>query len=165
MVSGNFDILQIFNKEAIATSAQVVRKSFKTVATDMGLTRKNCPTHPSFITDNQLIALHEKGLTFFGGFLDKQQIGFVAVEKADKSLYYMEKLAVLPLERHRGYGRNLVEFVNEYVRAQGGNKISIGVIDEQIILKVWYKKIGFKEVSTKKFEHLPFTVCYMEMDI
>jgi len=165
MVRGDFDILPVFGKERISVSAGIVRKSFNTVALDLGLTRQNCPTHPSFITNVQLFELYERGLMFFGGFLSAQQIGFVAVEKADPSLYYMEKLAVIPAERHHRYGRKLVEFVIEYVRAHGGKKISIGTIDEQTVLKEWYKNIGFKEVSTRKFAHLPFTVCYMEIDL
>jgi ribosomal protein S18 acetylase RimI-like enzyme len=151
MVRGDFDILPVSDKERISASAGIVRKSFKTVALDLRLTRQNCPTHPSFITNVQLFALYEKGLMFFGGFLNAEQIGFVAVEKADPLLYYMEKLAVLPAKRHHSYGRKLVEFVCEYVRAHGGKKISIGTVDEQTVLKKWYKNIGFKEVSTKLY--------------
>lgn len=165
MVRGVFDILPISDKEIISASAGIVRKSFKTVALDFGLTRQNCPTHPSFITNVQLFALYKKGLVFIGGFLNAEQVGFVAVEKADPLLYYMEKLAVIPTERHHRYGCKLVEFVIEYVQAHDGKKISIGVIDEQTVLKEWYKNIGFKEASNRKFAHLPFTVCYMEIDL
>lgn len=165
MVRGDFDILPISDKERISASAGIVRKSFKTVALDLRLTRQNCPTHPSFITNVLLFALYEKGLMFFGGFLNAKQIGFVAVERADPLLYYLEKIAVLPADRHHGYGRKLVEFVIKYDRAYGGKKISIGTVDEQTVLKDWYKNIGFKEVSTRKFAHLPFTVCYMEINL
>jgi ribosomal protein S18 acetylase RimI-like enzyme len=165
MVRGDFDILPLSDRERISASAGIIRKSFKTVASDLGLTRQNSPTHPSFITNVQLFGLYKRGLMFFGGFLSAKQIGFVAVERVDPLLYYMEKLAVLPPERHHGYGRNLVEFVIEYVRTRGGKKLSIGVIDGQAVLKEWYKNIGFKAVSTRKFAHLPFTVCYMEFDL
>jgi ribosomal protein S18 acetylase RimI-like enzyme len=164
-MAGNFSILPVSGLNSIAISAEIVRKSFKTVAVELGLTRKNCPTHPSFITNRQLKALRERGLLFFGGYLDNTQVGFVAVEKADPKLYYMEKLAVLPANRHHGFGRNLVEFVFGYVNSQDGEKISIGVIDEQTVLKDWYNKLGFKEVSTRRFPHLPFTVCYMETEL
>ena len=63
------------------------------------------------------------------------------------------------------YGQELVEFTIDQVSKHGGKKISIGTIDEQTILKNWYKKLGFKEISTRKFEHLPFTVCYMEIEV
>lgn len=160
-----FSVNKIFSTIEIRNSTHVIRNSFRTVAKEFDLTRKNCPTHPSFITTKQLLNLKKKGLSFFGGYLDEVQIGFIAIEKADMTLYYLEKLAILPDQRHYGYGQRLVEFAINYVQEHGATKISIGTIDEQIILKEWYKKLGFKEVSTKQFSHLPFTVCYMEIDV
>jgi diamine N-acetyltransferase len=165
MQNQGFQISQIYDSLGIKNSARVIRNSFKTVAREFNLTRANCPTHPSFVTVKKLNELKKKGLIFFGGFSGEVQIGFVALEKADAILYYMEKLAVLPNHRHHGYGRGLVEFAIEHVKKQNAAKISIGTIDEQTVLKEWYKKLGFKEVSTKKFLRLPFTVCYMEIKI
>lgn len=45
------------------------------------------------------------------------------------------------------------------------NKIKIGIVEENTILKEWYEKIGFVHTGTKKFEHLPFTVGFMEIEI
>jgi N-acetylglutamate synthase-like GNAT family acetyltransferase len=97
--------------------------------------------------------------------VDDRQVGFVAMEKADDAVYYLEKLAVLPEYRHNGYGRELVQFVLETAATGGAKKLSIGIIYEQAVLKDWYKDIGFRETSTKKFEHLPFTVGFMEIDL
>jgi ribosomal protein S18 acetylase RimI-like enzyme len=98
-------------------------------------------------------------------FSGDRQVGFVAIEKADNNLYYMEKLAVLPEYRHKGYGTRLVRFVLDYIKNKGGKKLSTGIIDEHTILKNWYKGMGFKEISTQKFPHLPFTVCFMEKEL
>ena len=113
----------------------------------------------------QLSRLQSKGLEFFGLFLGSRQIGFVAVEKVDDTLYYMEKLAVLMEHRHRGHGRELVDFVIQYIKNDGGRILSIGIIDKQMVLKDWYKEIGFREMSTKEFEHLPFIVRFMDLSI
>lgn len=163
MINQDFNIRRISDNVEIRNSARVIRNSFKTVAKELNLTRTNCPTHPLFITIQQLVDLNKKGLIFFGGFLGEVQVGFVALEKANMDLYYLEKLAILPDRRHHGYGQRLVEFAIDYVQKNNARRISIGTIDEQTILKEWYKKLGFKEVSTKKFSHLPFTVCYMEI--
>jgi hypothetical protein len=48
---------------------------------------------------------------------------------------------------------------------QDGIKIVISIIDENIILKNWYEKIGFVHIGVGKFAHLPFTVGYMEFSI
>ena len=87
------------------------------------------------------------------------------MEKADDSLYYLEKLSVLPEYRHNRYGGELVRFVLDTVVAKGAKKLSIGIIYEQTVLKDWYKDIGFRETGTRKFEHLPFTVGFMEIDL
>lgn len=47
----------------------------------------------------------------------------------------------------------------------GANKIKIGIVEENTILKEWYEKIGFVHTGTKKFEHLPFNVGFMEIEI
>ena len=158
-------IRTIESGESLDTSVDVIRESFRTVAEELNLTAENTPTHPSFITLEQLEELHQKGLVFYGYFLDDRQVGFVAIEKADDSLYYLEKLAVLPEYRHNGYGRELVRFVLDTASEKGVKKLSIGIIYEQAVLKDWYKEIGFRETGTRKFEHLPFTVGFMEIDL
>ncbi|MFC1948943.1 GNAT family N-acetyltransferase [Chloroflexota bacterium] len=165
MISASPSIREITGKDALGRSARLIRDSFRPVAVEFGLTRENCPTHPSFVSVGQLRQFKEKGLKLFGLFLDDRQVGFVAVEQADESLYYMEKLAVLPDCRHNGYGVELVRFVIDYIKSRGGEKLSIGIINEHTVLKDWYKGMGFKETGTMDFAHLPFTVCFMEMDL
>ena len=158
-------IREIGMDESLDTSVEVIRKSFGTVAEELSLTTEIAPTHPSFITIAQLEELRWKGLVFYGYFLDDKQVGFVTMEKADDSLYYLEKLAVLPEYRHNGYGRKLVRFILDMAAAKGAKKLSIGIIYEQKVLKDWYKDIGFRETGIRKFEHLPFTVGFMEIDL
>ena len=158
-------IREIGIDESLDASAEVIRKSFRTVAEELNLTTENTPTHPSFITIGQLVELRRKGLSFYGYYLDDRQVGFVAMERADDSLYYLEKLAVLPGYRHNGYGRELVRFVLDTAAARDAKKLSIGIIYEQTVLRKWYKDIGFRETGTRKFEHLPFTVGFMEIDL
>lgn len=93
------------------------------------------------------------------------QVGFVAVERVNENLYYMEKLAVFPAYRYKGYGGELVKFVCNHVRHNKGKELSIGIINEHEVLKTWYKVNGFIETAVKKFEHQPFTVYLMEKAI
>jgi ribosomal protein S18 acetylase RimI-like enzyme len=162
--SDNMKIIEITGEE-MDNSVNIIRRAFGTVAAEFSLTTENCPNHPAFITPEQLSQLRAKGLRFFGIFINNRQVGFVAVEKADDTLYYMEKLAVLPEYRHSGYGRKLMEFVINHVKNKGGETLSLGMIDKHTILKNWYKEIGFREISTKEFEYLPFTVCFMDFEI
>jgi ribosomal protein S18 acetylase RimI-like enzyme len=155
-------IKEITAQDQISESVHILRQAFKTVADEFSLTPLNCPTHPSFITYDALSNLHKKGAKFFGLFIDEQQIGFIAIEKSGDGLYYIEKLAIIPSLRHKGYGELLLRFAFEFIKNSMGNKISIGIISNHTVLKKWYKGFGFKEITTKKFDHLPFTVCFME---
>ncbi|MBN2074402.1 MAG: GNAT family N-acetyltransferase [Dehalococcoidales bacterium] len=158
-------IREIGIDESLDASVEIIKKAFRTVAEELSLTTENAPTHPSFVTLEQLEELWQKGLSFYGYFLDDRQVGFVAMEKADDSVYYLEKLAVLPEYRHNGYGRELVRFVLDTAVAKGAKKLSIGIIYEQMVLRDWYKDIGFRETGTRKFGHLPFTVGFMEIGL
>jgi len=77
----------------------------------------------------------------------------------------LNNLAVLPEYRHLGIGKAMVNCAVKMVKSYGGNKISIGIIEENTKLKNWYLKLGFTHISTRKFKHLPFTVGFMEKEL
>ncbi len=104
-------------------------------------------------------------MPFFGLFVGNRQVGFIAVEKESDGAYRMKRLAVLPEYRHEGFGRELVKCSIDYLRNKGVRNLLIGMVNEQTVLKEWYKGMGFREISVKEFEHLPFKVCFMEMGI
>ena len=157
-------IREITSDDELKESVKVVRDSFAAVAADLNLNEQNCPTHPAFISLAGLKKLRDKGARTFGLFQGSRQIGFVAIEKASDTLYYMEKLSVLPEYRHRGFGKKLMDFVFNHVREENGATVSIGIINENKVLKNWYRDYGFVETGARRFEHLPFVVCFMEKE-
>lgn len=158
-------IIEIHDIETLVESVAVIRQAFQTVADDLSLTETNAPSNPAFMTVERLQEAKDKGVIMFGLYDGGRQIGFAALEKAKDGVYYLERLAVLPSERHKGYGKTLMDFAFDYVTKQGGTMISIGIINENTILKDWYVAYGFVETSTRTFEHLPFTVCFMSKDM
>jgi N-acetylglutamate synthase-like GNAT family acetyltransferase len=88
-------------------------------------------------------------------------IGCVAIERTGDDVCYLERLSVLPQERRKGLGYQLVKHVFQVARELGTKTIGIGIIDGQSDLKQWYQKIGFIEGETREFDHLPFTVRFM----
>jgi diamine N-acetyltransferase len=153
---------QVNADQELLKSVIVIRESFSTVAEQFGLTRENAPTNPAFIEARHLQKMREKGIDMFAVFCDTLQIGFVAIEKTEANGFYMERLAVLPKYRHKGFGRQIVEYAVKYIADQGGETVLIGVIAEHAALKAWYRKLGFVEFKSQQFAHLPFKVCYME---
>lgn len=79
-------------------------------------------------------------------------------------IYEMNDVSILPVWRYLGYGKKLLDFCKAKVLELGGNKITIGIVEENAVLKDWYAANGFVHTGTKKFEHLPFTTGYMEWE-
>jgi diamine N-acetyltransferase len=146
-------------------SAGVIREAFLTVAEEFGITKENAPKNGAFIEAEALKELAEKGIKLFEVWLGVERAGFFALEDAGGGVYYLEKLAVIPPMRHRGIGSMIMDYSAEYVKRHGGDKISIAIVDENSVLKQWYRDYGFIEVRTKKFDLHPFTVCFMELGL
>ena len=141
--------------------AEVIRQSFATAAADYNLTRKNCPGHWSFKTDEELADKFKAGYHPFGYFLDEKLIGFVSLSDKGKGIYEMNAVSVLPEYRHFGYGKSLLDFCKRKVVELGGSTITISVAETDTVLKEWYISDGFIHTGAETFEHLPLPVGYM----
>jgi ribosomal protein S18 acetylase RimI-like enzyme len=142
---------------------RVIRDSFKTVADEFNLTAENAPTHPSNMTLERLKASVDMGLKLFGMFDNQDIIGCIGIEKGNEEYsYYIERVAILPLYRHKGLGKELLDFAFGLIGELKGRKALITIIAGHEILKKWYINYGFKETRVKKFDHLPFEVSFME---
>ena len=149
----------------ISKLSELIRLSYRDVAERFRLTLTNCPKHPSNYTDEWVENDFHRGVSYYILELRGNAAGCVALEKANPDLCYLERLAVLPHERKKGLGRQLVEHVFRKARELGTKNISIGIIAKQTELKQWYQKIGFIEGETKECSHLPFQVTFMSYDL
>ena len=150
----------------LSAAAEVIRASFATVAKDLGLTEQNCPKYVGFVTSaERLQTQYSWGWRIYGLFEDEQIIGYASVSKEDNGAYEIHNLAVLPGFRHNGYGKQLLGYCVTKIKELGGNKVTISIVEENTVLKNWYTAYGFVHTGTKKYEHLPFTSGYMELDV
>jgi diamine N-acetyltransferase len=151
-------------------SAQIIRTAFGRVTAQFGITQVNAPMYSAYTTVEKLKEMTARGASFYGYFLDGRQVGVVALEarKASDSFikgHFMERLAVLPEYWHSGIGREMVDFIIERAGELGVKKLFLGIVNENKILKEWYQGMSFREVAVKRFPHLPFTVCFMAIEI
>lgn len=153
------------NSNDVSEVSSIIRKAYRDVADRFQLTPSNCPKHPSNCTEKWIENDLVRGVRFFIMEPGGRPVGCVAMEMAGGGLCYLERLAVLPQDRNKGFGHQLVEHVFRTARKQNVKKISIGIIAKQTDLKQWYQKIGFIEGETKEFSHLPFQVCFMTYDL
>jgi len=139
----------------------LIRGSYRDVAQRFNLTPENCPKHPSNCSSGWIRKDFARGVSYYILEYDDTPAGCAALEKPTTDLGYLERLAVLPDHRRKGFGKMLVDYVFDRARDSGVKQISIGIIAEQTDLLLWYQKIGFLECDTKEFEHLPFFVTFM----
>jgi len=151
-------------KKQLNLAADVIRASFATVATKFGLTEQNCPNHTSFITVDKLQKHCHSDWLMFGLYEHKRLVGYVSLSKEGDGVYELHNLAVLSEYRHKGYGKQLLDFCKAKVKELNGHKITIGIIEENTVLKNWYAANGFIHTGTSKIAHLLFTVGLMEWE-
>jgi N-acetylglutamate synthase-like GNAT family acetyltransferase len=144
---------------------EIIQTAFQDVALRFGLTVENCPKHPSNCQEAWITSALEKGVRYF--ILDSEGVscGCVALEQADPETCYLERLAVLPPQRRRGYGRALVLHALAEAKELGVYRVDIGIIAAHTELRDCYRKIGFVDQRTAGFSHLPFQVLFMSLGL
>ena len=164
-MTGNLIHIRKADSDDISLLSTLIRQSYRDVADSFELTPVNCPKHPTNCTDEWIQNDLAKGVIYFILELRGKPAGCVAIERAEADLCYLERLAVLPTERKKGLGSQLVKHIFHTARKLGSKKISIGIIAAQTELKQWYRKFGFVEGDTKEFSHLPFRVTFMTCEL
>jgi len=157
--------IRICTEEDAQVLAEIIRRSFQDVAKRFGLTPENTPRHPSNCTVDWIRNDMEDGVTYFAIGANNHVVGCVALEKANSEVCYLERLAVLPNQRIRGFGKALVNHVLSEVKLLGVNYVSTGIIAEQTELKNWYKGFKFVGGESQEFPHLPFRVTFVSYGI
>jgi N-acetylglutamate synthase-like GNAT family acetyltransferase len=152
-------------KADIDTLVNLLRSSFRDVAERFGITEENNPKSLAFCSNERIKSDFQKDLTYYILEKDGKPCGCVAIEKAKPGVCYLMRLAVLPEHRGKGYGKMLVHHIFEKARKIGARRVEIAMISKDRKLKNWYKKLGFIQKSTKKYDHLPFIVAFMYREL
>jgi GNAT superfamily N-acetyltransferase len=165
VVSASVTVIRPVAGDELPVCAEVLRRAFGTPAEQFGLTEENCPTNAAFVTTERLKMDRQRGQRQFGAYVGREQVGFFALWSRDGVVWGLEKVGVVPEHRHAGVGAALVNRAAREAAALGGTALHIGIIDESTVLKGWYSSLGFVHLGTKVFDHLPFTVGYMELPL
>jgi len=152
-------------RDDVPLLAAVIRAAFRDVADRFALTAETCPTHPSNCATAWIGKALDKGARYYIGEEGGKACGCVALERANPEVCYLERLAVLPEFRRKGFGKALVDHVLAEARALGARRVEIGIIAEQRELGAWYERLGFRPMKTARFDHLPFPVLFMSRPV
>ncbi|KPK44629.1 MAG: hypothetical protein AMJ65_02555, partial [Phycisphaerae bacterium SG8_4] len=131
------------NEADVGILVSLLRESFRDVAERFELTIENCPKNLAFCTDQRIAGDIERGLSYYILAQNGGPCGCVALEKAGPEVCYLERLAVLPEDRGKGYGKMLVEHVFDKAAENGSQHLEIGIVAEDRKLRNWYERFGF----------------------
>lgn len=151
----------------LSECVKVIRESFLTVADEFGFTEENAPRFTAFATTEERLSWHLNGehrLMYV--FCDNGKIvGYASLLIQENQECELNNLCVLSSYRHRGIGEELLNNAFHAAQELGCNKMKIGIVEENKVLRKWYESFGFLHTGTQKFDFFPFTCGYMEKDL
>lgn len=154
------------NEENLAECADVIRKSFMTVADEFGFTAENAPRFTAFATTRDRLSrqLLEERRPMYAEFDGDSIVGYfsLSVQGGECEL---NNLCVLPECRHGGLGGELLKSAFDTAKRLGCTRVNIGIVEENKTLREWYEGYGFVHTGTKKFDFFPFTCGYMYKEL
>ena len=151
----------------IAECAKVVRESFSTVANEFGYTIENAPGFTAFATTEERLngQLTEEHRPMYAFWDNETIVGYYSLLLQENKECELNNLCVIPAYRNNGIGEELLKDAFKNVKELNYNKINIGIVEENKVLRKWYESFGFVHTGTKKFDFFPFTCGYMEKNL
>ena len=147
-------MLKEIGKKDIIECVIVIRTSFQTVADEFGFTVQNAPRFTAFATiEERLEAQLVEENRLMCAFYDKGNIvGYYSLLLQDNNECELNNLCVIPACRHKGIGEELLKNVFKVAKELKCNKINIGIVEENRVLRKWYESFGFIHIGTQKFD-------------
>ena len=152
-------------REDLSACADLIRRSFQTVADEFGFTRENAPRFTAFATTEERLRWHMDGehrlmyLYEEGG----RPCGYYSLLFRDHGECELGSLCVLPECRRRGIGGKLLQHAMKSAEAQGCTVMNLSIVEENTVLRRWYERHGAIHMGTEKFVFFPFTCGYMKI--
>lgn len=152
-------------KSEIAACVEIIRKSFHTVAEEFGFTEENAPRFTAFSTTvERLNRQFEDGRPMFVWIDETGRVtGYYSLLLLEDGTCELNNLCVLPQFRHLGIGKALFLHAEETARRFHCHLMRIAIVEENVVLRSWYEKLGARHRETKKFDFFPFTCGYLDL--
>ena len=155
------------NKNSISECVKVIKDSFITVANEFDFTVENAPRFTAFATTEDRLKWHllEEHRPMYAFFDNGIMVGYYSLLLQDNNQCELNNLCVLPAYRHKGIGEELLKHAFKIAQELNCNKVNIGIVEENKVLRKWYESFGFIHTGTQKFDFFPFTCGYMEKNL
>ena len=160
-------MIRKIERNELPVCADVIRRSFMTVADEFGFTPENAPRFVAFCTTTERLAyqLDEQHRLMFAYLEDDEIFGFYSLLMRSDSECELGSLSVLPDHRDKGIGEKLVKHAIDTARKEGCTVMTLSIVEENQVLRRWYESLGAVHTGTEKFDFFPFTCGYMEIKL
>lgn len=160
-------MIKEIDKNDIAECVKVIRESFSTVANEFGFNVDNAPRFTAFATTEERLEwqLNREHRHMYAFYNDGNVVGYYSLLLQDNKECELNNLCVISTYRHKGIGEELLKHAFETAQKLDCNKINIGIVEENKVLRKWYESFGFIHINTQKFDFFPFTCGYMEKNL
>ena len=144
----------------------VIHAAYESVAEQFGITDENTPNrgHASLPIE-ELEMQFQRGRFMYGYSVQNRIVGFISFTKSSehgKDCVKINDIVVLPEHQHNGIGTAMLDFAKDQALAFGIKKVTLGMIDDNTVLKEWYIKNGFNQFMAIQYDGAPFLAGYME---
>ncbi len=160
-------MIKKIDEKDIEKCVDVIKDSFSTVADEFGLNIENAPRFTAFATTKERLDWHLNGehRPMYAFYDNDYIVGYYSLLLQDDKECKLNNLCVIPQYRHKGIGEELLNHAFKVAKDLKCNKINIGIVEENQVLRKWYEKYGFVHTGTKKFDFFQFTCGYMEKQL
>ena len=151
----------------ISECVKVIRDSFLTVAEEFGFTAENASRFTAFSVDEErlLWQMNTEYRPMYAFYYNGNVVGYYSLLLQENGECELNNLCVLPSHRHNKIGEQLLKNAFEEAKKLNCTKITIGIVEENTVLKKWYEAFGFIHIKTEKYDFFPFTCGYMEKNL
>ena len=160
-------MIKAVDRNNIVECVSVIKESFLTVADEFGFTIENAPRFTAFATTEERLNWHLLGehRSMYAFVEDGAIIGYYSLLLQENNQCELNNLCVIPAYRHNGIGEELLKHAFKVAQELNCNKMNIGIVEENKVLRKWYESFGFKHTGVQKFAFFPFACGYMEKDL
>lgn len=147
--------------------ARLIQESFLTVAREFGLNPENAPRYTAFsISPERLEWQYMEGRAMFVYENEELEIiGYYSINIAGFEECELLNLCVKPECRHHKIGEELFRHAVEQAKRWKFKEMTIGILEENMVLREWYETLGAKHIGIRKFDFFPFTCGYMKIHL
>lgn len=141
--------------------AHIIQIAFSEQASLLNINKMQHPNYVAFETPQSVQKRLENGDNIFIAQCDKIPIGTISYKIQTTEKSEIKRLAILPQYRGHSFGIKMMNAVETILQEQDIKHLELNIVAQFEKLRLYYEKMGYRSVETKRYPTLPFDVLIM----